>query len=113
VEGIAMKRGDIIVCVIAGDYGKPRPAVVVKSNHITEDDCDSVVVCPITSTITAKTFRVRIQPSSDNGLQDFSEIMIDKIVAIRRDKIRHSVGTLDANDLAQFNTCLRFVLTLD
>jgi mRNA interferase MazF len=108
-----MKRGDIIVCVIAGDYGKPRPAVVVQSNHITEDDCDSVVVCPITSTITAKKFRVRLQPSSDNGLQNFSEIMTDKIVAIRRDKIRDSIGTLDTNDLAQFNTCLRFVLALD
>jgi hypothetical protein len=46
-------------------------------------------------------------------LQNFSEIMTDKIVAIRRDKICDSIGTLDTNDVAQFNTCLRFVLALD
>jgi mRNA interferase MazF len=27
-----VKRGDVVVCTLAGDYGKPRPAVVVQSD---------------------------------------------------------------------------------
>jgi mRNA-degrading endonuclease toxin of MazEF toxin-antitoxin module len=26
------QRGDVVVCVLSGDYGKPRPAVVVQSD---------------------------------------------------------------------------------
>lgn len=26
------QRGEIVVCVLSGDYGKPRPAVVVQSD---------------------------------------------------------------------------------
>jgi mRNA interferase MazF len=108
-----MKRGDIIICVIAGDYGKPRPAVVVQSEHITEQDCDSIAVCPITSTITLKSFRLRIEPSTKNGLQSISEIMTDKIMAVRRDKIRQIIGSVEINYLAQLSANLRQILELD
>jgi mRNA interferase MazF len=27
-----IKRGDVVICAGPGDYGKPRPAVVVKSD---------------------------------------------------------------------------------
>ena len=27
-----IKRGDIVTCALSGDYGKPRPAVVVQSD---------------------------------------------------------------------------------
>ena len=26
------RRGDVVICVLSGDYGKPRPAVVVQSD---------------------------------------------------------------------------------
>lgn len=32
MERIEIKKGYIVACVISGDYGKPRPAVVVQSN---------------------------------------------------------------------------------
>ena len=29
-----MKRGDIVLAVARGDYGKPRPAVIVQSDDL-------------------------------------------------------------------------------
>ena len=44
-----MKRGDIVTVALQGDYGKPRPAVVVESDMIPPSD--SILVCPISSTL--------------------------------------------------------------
>jgi|SRR5579883_2201664 len=41
-----MKRGDVVVVAAAGDYGKPRPAIVVQTNAFPETHA-SVVICPI------------------------------------------------------------------
>lgn len=43
-----MKRGDIVLAVAAGDYGKPRPALVVQSD-LFNDTHASVLVCLMTS----------------------------------------------------------------
>ena len=37
-----MKRGDIVIVSAAGDYGKPRPAVVIQSDRLRS--MDSVLV---------------------------------------------------------------------
>ena len=42
-----MKRGDVITVALSGDYGKPRPAVVIQSDTLLETE--SVLVCLITS----------------------------------------------------------------
>ena len=46
--GFLMNRGDIVICVLKGDYGKPRPAVVIQSDlfNLTHT---SITICPITS----------------------------------------------------------------
>ena len=41
-------RGDVVLVVAPGDYGKPRPAVVVQSDLFNPTHA-SVVVCPVTS----------------------------------------------------------------
>lgn len=44
-----IKRGDIVLCVIAGDYGKPRPALVIQSDLFNPAH-PSVTLQPITHT---------------------------------------------------------------
>ena len=44
-----MERGDIIICVLNGDYGKPRPAVVIQSDLFNPTHA-SITVCPINIT---------------------------------------------------------------
>jgi mRNA interferase MazF len=107
-----MKRGDVVLVAVPGDYGKPRPAVVVQTDLV-NDTHSSIVVCPITShLLDAELFRLTIEPSSDNGLQKISQIMVDKIVAVRRDKIREGIGNLDEKQMIRLESSLALWLGL-
>lgn len=107
-----MKRGDVVTVAAAGDYGKPRPAVVVQTDAFPESH-SSVVVCQLTSDIVNATdFRVMVEPSDKNGLRAISQIMADKPVTVRRGRIGRSIGCLDDRDLQRLNIALAFVLGL-
>lgn len=107
-----MKRGDVVTVAAAGDYGKPRPAVVVQTDAFPESH-SSVVVCQLTSDIVnAPDFRVMVEPSDKNGLRAISQIMADKPVTVRRGRIGRSIGRLDDRDLQRLNIALAFVLGL-
>ena len=106
-----MTRGEILIAVVSGDYGKPRPVVVVQSTHIM--DTESWLVCPLTSRIdTVGPFRPRIDPSPQNGLTAPSAIMTEKLTAVPRFRIRSRIGALTAEELAALDASLMFVLGL-
>lgn len=108
-----MKRGDVVTAVSPGDYGKPRPALVVQSDLFNETHA-SVVVCPITSHLRpAPLFRVQLSPSKSNGLRETSQVMVDKIVAVKREKIRQTVGRIRDAELALVERALRLWLGLE
>lgn len=89
-----MKRGDVVTVAVQGDYGKPRPAVVVQAD-VFNDTHASVTVLPLTSSIVdAPLFRLTIDPSRQNGLTRVSQVMVDKIITVPRSKIGKVVGTL-------------------
>jgi mRNA interferase MazF len=63
-----MKRGDVVIVAIAGDYGKPRPAVVVQADRFL-DDFESILVCPMTSDATPHSVaRIPVPHSPQTGL---------------------------------------------
>ena len=96
----------------SGDYGKPRPAVVVQSDVFPAEHA-SVVVCQITSTLSdAPDFRATVEPSELNGLRRTSQIMADKPVAVRRERISARIGRLDRADLLRLNRALAFCMGL-
>jgi Growth inhibitor len=98
-----VKRGDVVVVAMQGDYGKPRPALVIQSDLFNETHA-SVTVVPVTSTIVdAPLFRLTIDPSSSNGLRSISQIMVDKVTAVRRDRIGKAIGRLDDNTMIRVN----------
>lgn len=107
-----MKRGDIVVVTASGDYGKPRPAVVVQSDLFNETHA-SIIVCLLTTDIQdAPLFRLHIEPSGNNGLKKCSQIMIDKIVAMRREHIGSTIGKIDDDTLIRVNRSLALFLGL-
>ena len=78
-----MRRGDLTVAA-TGEYGKPRPAVIVQTDAFHESHV-SVVVCQLTSELVdAPDFRVAIDPRPEDGLRVISQVMADKPVTIRR-----------------------------
>jgi mRNA interferase MazF len=107
-----MKRGDVVTVAATGDYGKPRPAVIVQTDALPAEHA-SVVVCQMTSELSeAPDFRVTIEPSKTNGLRAPSQVMADKPVTIRRERIGRHVGRLDERDVARLNIALAFVMGL-
>ena len=107
-----MIRGDVVTVAAPGDYGMPRPAVIVQSDALPETHA-SVVVCQMTSEIIDAPFlRVTVEPSPDNGLRSLSQIMADKPISISRKRVGHPIGRLAEEDIRQLNASLAFVLGL-
>jgi mRNA interferase MazF len=107
-----MRRGDVVIVAAAGDYGKPRPAVVVQTNAFPETH-PSIVICQMTSDVVdAPDFRVTIEPTEANGLRNRSQIMADKPVTVRRERIGQLVGSLTDADIGRLNIALAFVMGL-
>lgn len=97
-----MKRGDLVTISLSGDYGKPRPALVIQSDLF--DAHLSVTVLPVTSELReAPLFRVRVEPTADNGLRKSSEVMIDKAHTVAREKIGKTIGRLDDESMLAVN----------
>ncbi len=107
-----MRRGDVITVAAAGDFGKPRPAVIVQTDALPEGHA-SVVICQLTSEVVdAADFRVTVVPTSENGLRVPSQVMADKPVTVRRTRVGRHIGRLSAEDMARLNTVLAFVIGL-
>ena len=107
-----MRRGDVVTVAAAGDYGKPRPAVIVQTDALPVEHA-SVIVCQMTSEYSeAPDFRVTVEPTEQNGLHVRSQIMADKPVTIRRERLGKRIGRLDDNDIARLNIALAFVIGL-
>lgn len=102
-------RGDLITIAIPGDFGKPRPALVIQADPF--DEHPTVTVLPVTSTLVAAPLvRVTVAPSPENGLQKTSQVMIDKAVTVRREKLGPAFGRIDANTLLEVERCLAVFL---
>jgi mRNA interferase MazF len=88
----ALKRGDLVTVAIPGDFGKPRPALVVQADLFNATHA-SVTVLPVTSSVVdAPLFRITLEPTADNGLKKPSQIMVDKVISVRTDRVGKTIG---------------------
>src|SRR5215472_9118684 len=98
-----MKRGDVVTVAATEDYGKPPPAVIVQTDALPGEHA-SVVVCQMTSDLSeAPDFRVTVEPTESNGLRVRSQVMADKPVTIRRERIGRAIGHLNSADIVRLN----------
>jgi mRNA interferase MazF len=104
-----MKQGDIIAVSLPGDYGKPRPAVVVQSDAF--EHLNSVTVLPLTShVLSLERCRVVVNPTEQNGLQKVSQIMVEKASTVPRDRAGQLIGRLSPEDISAVNRALALFL---
>lgn len=109
---MAVKRGDVVLMVVPGELGKPRPGVIVQADEL-GDATTTVLVCPMSSDVQeSKVLRPIVTPSADNGLRSHSQVMCEKLLALRRDRIRRVIGSLDAPAIEQLDRALLVVLGL-
>jgi mRNA interferase MazF len=98
-----LRRGDIVTVALPGDYGKPRPAVVIQSDSLSSTD--SILVCLVTTDRhDLPVYRLPVEPSKANSLRDPSDIMADKIMAVVRNKVGRVIGSLEPERLAELTT---------
>jgi mRNA interferase MazF len=105
-------RGEVVTAVVPGDFGKPRPVVIVQADAFVEFHA-SVTVCPMSTHLTGlRLFRIAVAPDKRNGLDQPSEVMIDKLSSLRRERIGAPIGRLSALDLRAVDDALRRWLAL-
>ena len=106
-----MKRGDLVTVAVSGDYGKPRPALVVQADAF--DAHPSVVVLPLTSELhDTPLFRIGVRAGNQTGLRTPSQIMVDKATAVPRGKLGARIGRVDRGTLHAVDEALRGFLGL-
>ena len=102
------QRGDLVTVSLQGDYGKPRPALVIQSDLLT--DLESVVLCPVTSDLRNAAFRVTVEPNPANGLRTLTQVMVDKLATLPRTKISEPIGRLDEARMKTVDRALLLVV---
>lgn len=106
-----MKRGDLYVAALPGDYGKPRPVVVVQNDDI--DNLESKIICPLTTYDEPVAFlRLRVDPTAENGLESTSFVMVEKIITVPTWRFRQHIGRLEASALDTVSNRLAVILGL-
>ena len=106
---VYVQYGDWLWSALQGDFGKPRPALVIQADPF--DELATVTVLPITSTLVeAPLIRIKVEPSPDNGLQKASQVMVDKAITVKRDKVGGAFGRVDTGTMIQVERCLAVFL---
>lgn len=104
-----MTRGDLVTIALPGDFGKPRPALVIQADQFQEHATRTVL--PVTSTlVAAPLFRITLEPSPDNGLRTPSQVMVDKTMTVKTDKIGPVFGRIDLDKLVEVERALAVFL---
>lgn len=107
-----MNRSDLVAAVIPGDYGKPRPVLVIQSNAFQE--LRSVTVLPLTSELLdLSLFRITVEPSRGNRLRAPSQVMVDKAATIPVTKVRARIGRMDSGTMRAVDRALTKFLGLE
>jgi mRNA interferase MazF len=107
-----LKRGDVVLAIARDDYGKPRPAVIVRSDLFNATHASLLVCLLTTELVDAPLFHLRLPPSPANGLREVSQIMVDKLLALPRDRIRERIGAVDDETRLAMNRALALMLGL-
>src|SRR5271155_213185 len=107
-----VSRADLVTIALSGDYGKPRPALVVQADAF--DGLTSVTVLRVTSELHDwPLFRITIEANEDTGLQKRSQVMVDKAATVPRSRIGQRIGCLDIDRMEDVGTALARFLGLD
>ena len=106
-----MKRGDLVTIAVSGEYGKPRPALIVQADAF--DLHPSVTLLPLTSELyEAPLFRVTIEPGKTTGLRKVSQVMVDKTATVPRAKVGQRIGRVDSATLRAVDDAMKGFLDL-
>ncbi len=92
-----------------GDFSKPRPALVIQSDQFAAHA--TVTVLLVSSTLVdAPLIRVTVHPSERNGLRKPSQVMVDKAMTVKRERLGPAFGAASEETLLEVGRCLAVFL---
>ena len=104
-----MRRGDLVTIAMPGDFGKPRPALVIQADQF--DQSGTLVVLLISGTLVdAPLIRITVQTTAGNGLHKTSQVMVDKVMSVRREKLDQPIGRLEDETMISVTRSLALFL---
>jgi mRNA interferase MazF len=107
-----VKRGDVVLVVVPSELGRPRPGVIVQADEFSKD-LSTVFICPVSSDVQEKLpLRPIVEAEPSNGLRLRSQIMTDKMIALRQDRVRQIIGHIDSETSEQLDRALLVMLGL-
>lgn len=109
-----MKRGEIVIVSLPGDYGKPRPAVVLQNDRL-EGALESVIVALLTTSEEGgRVIRVPVHPTGENSLREISRVMVDKLYTVPLHRVgQRTGGRVDQETMRGIERALMLLLDLD
>jgi mRNA interferase MazF len=108
---MSLRRGDIIPVAPPGEFGKPRPALVIQAELAPVDL--KVMYLPITSNLARVPYaRVPLDPSHENGLLKPSEVMVDLIFITKLPRVGQVIGRIDRETMQAVEAALMVHLGL-
>ncbi|MCU0836908.1 MAG: type II toxin-antitoxin system PemK/MazF family toxin [Chromatiaceae bacterium] len=107
-----IRRGDIVLAAAAGDYGKPRPWLVMQVDRYNNSaQPGSVLVCPFTTHDEPAAYRIPMDlPAGDSRRRSW--VMVDKLMAIKRERIGAKIASASAQQLDAVEHAIRDLLGL-
>jgi mRNA interferase MazF len=104
-----MRRGDLAPVAMPGDFGKPRPALVIQSDQFPATGTVTVLLLSGTL-VDAPLIRLTVQPTPGNGLRKPSQIMVDKAMSVKRERLGEPFGRLEDDMMVAVNRSLALFL---
>lgn len=71
-----MRRGDIVTVAAPGDYGKPRPAVVIQADSLNAEAQSTIVALMTSRLVHAPLLRLTLEPDATNGPRTCSQVQV-------------------------------------
>lgn len=104
-------RGELWT-VSGGTYDqKPRPALIIQDDLF--DSSESITLLPLTSRLTdAPLLRLTVEPGQLTGLEQESQIMVDKLTTVRRAHLGQRIGRIDSAAMVAVEQSLAVFLGL-
>jgi mRNA interferase MazF len=93
-----MERGELWTLQDRNYASKTRPVVIVQANS--ESNFDSVILCLFTTFDSENiSTRLKIEPTSENGLEKISYVMTEKIITVEKTMLGRYIGKLTNDEM--------------
>jgi len=92
-----------------GDVGKPRPALVIQADPFAETATVTVLLLSGTL-VDTPLIHLDVEPTPENGLRKRSQVMADKAMTVRRERLGEPFGRLDSDTMLAVTRSLALFL---